>query len=253
MSCAWPRSCDSRPLRPEACRRARSSWSCTSLSSKSSRSRVAACSMSRMLAVFAKRSPSSDSRSETRRPTTSESTARASSRPRKVRSGRRCPLASQPAEVGRCSRHLGEVQDLVDDPLADEERRHRQQRPQEPQEERREGETGVDLPDQAEKRTEISERREALTQRPRCPAIGGMARMARAAPQCPPRRMLPSRRVLPGCTASASRVHLTSAARTPMKKKGPLRRAAPLSPEATCRGYGATLLQRSVPKPKLLA
>ena len=43
------------------------------LSSKSSRSRVAACSMSRMLVVLEKRSESSASMSETTRPSTSES------------------------------------------------------------------------------------------------------------------------------------------------------------------------------------
>ena len=98
-SCAWPKSCPIRLVRPAACRRARSRRSCNSLSSKSSRSSVAACSISRRLVSLLKRSDSSESSSETTRPSTSDATASpnssASSQP--MRSS--APLAIQSRSV----------------------------------------------------------------------------------------------------------------------------------------------------------
>ena len=205
-----------------------------------------------MLAVFAKRSPSSDSRSETSRPDDVREHREGELETEKGEERAQVPAREPAREIRRRSRQgqVGESQDLVDDPLADEERRDRQQRAQEPQEERRQREARVDLPDQAEKRPQIPERREALPQRPRRPAIDrppgrpGAARRA-AAPL-----------VLPGCTASPSPDHLTSAAAAPSRnEKGAAPMERPLQEKIAARSAAirsTTLLQRSVPMPKLL-
>ena len=74
-SCACEKSWLMSAIRPLACRRARSSLSCDSLSSKSCRSSVAACSMRRTLVLMLKRSASSPSMSDVTRPSTSLATA----------------------------------------------------------------------------------------------------------------------------------------------------------------------------------
>ena len=115
-------------MRPVAWRRARSRRSCSSLSSKSSRSSVAACSISRTLVALVKRSESSESSSDTTRPSTSDSTASPNSSA-SSHSMRFEPAAGEPlAQVVARVRRLREQHDLVDDQLADVERRHRQQR-----------------------------------------------------------------------------------------------------------------------------
>ncbi len=79
MSWAWPNSCPISDMRPLACMRARSIRSWKAASSKSARSRVAACSISLTLASLLTRSERSPSTSDTIRPRRSEATAKANS------------------------------------------------------------------------------------------------------------------------------------------------------------------------------
>ena len=109
--------------------------SCSSLSSKSSRSSVAACSIRRTLVALVNCSDSSESSSDTMRPSTSESdrqrrTRRRASRPSRCRAAR-CSIAA-PTRFERCRPH-DQPHDFVDDQLADVQRGDRQQRAHEAQ------------------------------------------------------------------------------------------------------------------------
>ena len=98
LSCARPNSWLISPVRPLACRRARSSWSWMSLSSKSCRSSVAAWCISRRLVASLNRSDSSESTRVTPRPSASASSASTSSAASKA--ARRLPSMSVQGRKG---------------------------------------------------------------------------------------------------------------------------------------------------------
>jgi hypothetical protein len=108
ISWACPISCDIRVRRPLVCRRARSSWSWNSASSKSSRSRVAACSIKLTLEALVTRSDKRLSTNSTTRPRISDRTASTSSARISTPSQLSRPLASQSSKVagrpGICTR-----------------------------------------------------------------------------------------------------------------------------------------------------
>ena len=153
-------------MRPAACRRARSSLSCSSLSSKSSRSSVAACSISRRLVALLNRSDSSESSSDTARPSTSETTASAELEREQPQ---RCDRASRSRAIAARSsvavRRCDEQHHLVDDQLADVERRDGQQRANEAQHRLRERQRRAGLPDQPQERRHVAQAAKALAKR----------------------------------------------------------------------------------------
>src|SRR5687767_3017999 len=115
-SWAWPKSWLVRVIRPDACRRARSSRSWSSLSSKSSRSSVAACSIRRTLVAMENLSESRESSSDTSRPSRSESTAspNSASRSQSRRSSRPLRYQSRNAwGAPRSEEHTSELQSLA--------------------------------------------------------------------------------------------------------------------------------------------
>ena len=101
-----------------------------------------------------------------RAPSTSDSTARpnssASSHADAIEQTR---VRATRARSSGALRHLREHDHLVDDQLADVERRDRQQRADQPQHALREGERRVRLPDELEERRQVAQRAEALAQR----------------------------------------------------------------------------------------
>ena len=166
MSCAWPNSWLISVIRPLVCRRARSSWSWNSASSKSSRSSVAACSIRRMLVALrqAFREQAVDERDDAAE---------------NVGEHRQCELGGeekdQPVEASarRASRRsvpgfpgrLHQRDHFVDDQLADVECHDRHQRAEQTQDQGRCRQDGARAPDHREERAQIPERPDPLPER----------------------------------------------------------------------------------------
>ncbi|MET4664081.1 hypothetical protein ABIC17_000981 [Sphingomonas sp. PvP056] len=105
MSWAWLNNCPISDMRPLPCMRARSMRSWKAASSKSARSRVAACSINRTLASLLTRSDRSPSTSNTIRPRRSDATAKANSASSSASSRSSRPEPSHPmSPAGRAVR-----------------------------------------------------------------------------------------------------------------------------------------------------